>query len=218
MLTNRFLKIIPLSTAFLLMIACLVFARTDHKDYNSGKLDTCRDCHSGSGEMNSHGGFREHRVLAERAGTNCSDCHQQSFCLDCHKGGNIEAYKEKSLSRRGETMPTTHRSDFISIHSVKAKDDPQNCYRCHESRFCSDCHGQVPNKGSMSIKSHFAVGNTQRYFLTNASTPADFAAHAVEARRNLQSCEGCHPDGVVCTQCHTVSAPFARALRGRQSR
>jgi hypothetical protein len=26
--------------------------------------------------------------------------------------------------------------------------------------------------------------------------------HATEARRNLQSCATCHPDGDVCVQCH----------------
>ena len=214
MLNNRIIRILPLCTAFLLMIVSLAFARTDHKEYNTGKLDACRDCHSGSGEVDNHGGSREHRLLAERAGTNCLDCHQQSFCLDCHAGGNVEAYLQKSLSRKGETMPTTHRSDFISIHSIKAKDDPQQCYRCHESNFCSNCHNQVPNKGSMRVKSHSATGNTQRYFLTRASSAEENAAHAADAKRNLQSCEGCHPDAIVCTQCHNLSAG-ARIFRSR---
>jgi len=213
MLTKRIIKILSISTAFTLVIACLAFARTDHKEYKNSKLDDCRDCHTGANEMNSHGGFREHRLLARNATNNCSDCHQQSFCVDCHNGGNIEADKQKSLSRSGEPMPTTHRSDFISIHPIKAKDDPQNCYRCHEPRFCSDCHSRVPNKGSMRIKSHSAVGNTQRYFLTRTSPAADIAAHAAEARRNLQSCQGCHPDAVVCSQCHNLSAPGGKVFK-----
>ncbi len=28
--------------------------------------------------------------------------------------------------------------------------------------------------------------------------------HAIEARRNLQSCQACHPDGDVCIQCHSA--------------
>ena len=213
MLTKRIIKIMPLCTAFLRVIVCQAFARTDHKEYKNSKLDDCRECHSGAGEVKSHGGYREHLVLSRKADNNCSDCHQQSFCLDCHKGGNIEVDKKKSLSGKGEPMPTTHRSDFISIHAIKAKEDPQNCYRCHETSFCSDCHSKVQNKGGMRIKSHSAVGNTQRYFLTRASSAADISAHAAEARRNLQSCQGCHPDAVVCSQCHNMSAPGGKVFK-----
>ena len=51
-------------------------------------------------------------------------------------------------------MPKTHRSDFISIHAVKAADNPRDCYRCHESSFCSDCHNRQiqRNRSRMSIK------------------------------------------------------------------
>jgi hypothetical protein len=145
----------------------------------------------------NHGDFfvKEHRLLAQKAGNNCADCHQQSFCLDCHKGGGIEPDLKKSLSTKGEYMPKTHRSDFISIHSIKAKDNPQNCYRCHESSFCQDCHTKIRNKGSMKIKSHRPAGTSQIYNWNSD--------HASEARRNLQSCESCHPDADVCIQCHS---------------
>jgi hypothetical protein len=195
MINDKAFKITLLAAAFLLMIVCLSFARTDHRDYKNTKLEECRDCHSGSGVMSNHGAFfvKEHRLLAQRAGNNCADCHQQSFCLDCHKGGGIEPDLTRSLSRRGEYMPNTHRSDFISIHSIKAADNPQNCYRCHESKFCSDCHSKT-KKGSLNIKSHRKAGNTQIYNWNSD--------HAAEARRNLQSCESCHPEADVCVRCH----------------
>jgi hypothetical protein len=196
MITNKAFKIIFLSTAFLLMLVCLSFARTDHREYKGVTLNECRDCHSGSGVMSNHGAFfvKEHRLLAEKASNNCADCHEQSFCLDCHKGGGIEPDLQRSLSRRGEYMPKTHRSNFISIHPIKAADNPQNCYRCHESNFCSDCHNKS-QKGSMNIKSHRKAGASQ-IFNWNSD-------HAAEARRNLQSCEACHPDADVCIQCHS---------------
>ncbi|MBE0556515.1 MAG: cytochrome C, partial [Proteobacteria bacterium] len=77
--------------------------------------------------------------------------------------------------------------------SIKAADNPQNCYRCHESRFCTDCHSRT-KKGNLNIKSHRKVGNGQVYDWN--------ADHAAEARRNLQSCESCHPEADVCVQCH----------------
>src|SRR5574340_283774 len=156
MIINKAFKIVVLSTAFLLVLVCLSFARTDHRDYRNSKPDECKDCHSGAGVMSNHGAFfvKEHRLLAQKGGNNCADCHQQSFCTDCHKGGNIETDLTRSLSRRGETMPRTHRSDFISIHAVKATDNPQTCSRCHEANFCSDCHSKTRQKGSLRIKSH----------------------------------------------------------------
>src|SRR5512133_2635833 len=135
MINKKAFKIAVMTTAFLLVVAGLTYARTDHREYKGTALAECRDCHSGAGVANNHGAFfvKEHRLLAQKAGSNCADCHQQSFCLDCHKGGNIEPDLRKSLSRTGEPMPTTHRSSFISIHSIKAKQDPQTCNRCHEA-------------------------------------------------------------------------------------
>ena len=197
MINSKAMKIILLSTGFLIVLVCLAFARTDHRDFKSISLEECKDCHSSAGVIANHGDFfvKEHRLLAQKAGSNCADCHQQSFCLDCHKGGGIEPDLKRSLSTKGEYMPKTHRSDFISIHSIKAKDNSQSCYRCHESKFCSDCHSKIRNKGSMRIKSHRPAGTSQ-IFNWNSD-------HAAEARRNLQSCESCHPDADVCVQCHS---------------
>jgi hypothetical protein len=205
MLNKKGFKITIMSAALLLMVICLSHAASDHRAYRNSGLQECRDCHSASGVASNHGPLfvREHRLLAQNAGNNCAQCHDQSFCLDCHKGGNIEADLRKSLSRAGEPMPRSHRSNFISIHSIKSKSGTQDCYRCHESSFCVDCHNnKIKNKGSMKIKSHQAIGNTQRFIYT--------PDHGAEARRNLESCRSCHPDAVVCSQCHnmTTGQPF----------
>mgnify|MGYP001596688156 CR=1 FL=1 len=210
MITNKAYKVILLSTAFLLILVCLSFARTDHRQYRDSKLDECQDCHSGSGVINNHGAFfvQEHRFLAQKAGNNCADCHQQSFCVDCHQGGGITTDLQRGPSRRGEYKPRTHRSDFISIHSIKAADNPQNCYRCHQSSFCTDCHSRTRQKGNMNIKSHRKAGPLLQVYDWNSD-------HAAEARRNLQSCESCHPDADVCVQCHSSgkASPHPRNWR-----
>jgi len=195
---NGTFKFIFLLTAFLLLaLVTLSFARTNHREYRSLKPDECTECHQGSDVIPNHGAFwmKEHRLTAEKAGSNCADCHQQSFCLDCHVGGGIEPDLKSSLSRRGEYMPKTHRSDYISIHSMKATDNPQNCYRCHESGFCNDCHKGIREKGNMRIRSHRKAGPSNQTYNWNSD-------HAAEARRNLQSCESCHPDADVCVACH----------------
>ena len=209
MLMNRAIKIILMSTAFLLVVVCLSFARTDHKEYRGAKMEDCRDCHSGSGVMDNHGAFfmTDHKELARKASNNCADCHQQSYCLDCHKGGGLETDMKKSLSRRGEYMPNTHRSDFISIHSVKAADNPSNCYRCHESGFCSDCHNRQiqKNRNRMSFKRFDGQTDHVPVFdAPNVLNAGWVSFHSGEAKRNLQSCQACHPQKADCTNflCH----------------
>ena len=213
MMNTKAYKILLLAAAFLLMIVCLSFARTDHRDFKNSKPEECQDCHSASDVSANHGAFfvKEHRLLAQRGGNNCQECHQQSFCLDCHKGGAIDTDLTRSLSRRGETMPRSHRSDFISIHSLKAADNPQNCYRCHETRFCNDCHAKT-KQGTLRIKSHRKVGNSQIYDWNSD--------HAAEARRNLQSCESCHPEADVCIKCHSTGkvSPHPRTWKNIQKR
>ncbi len=139
----------------------------------------------------------EHRALAGKAGTNCIECHSQSFCNDCHTGGGVDAALRTPNFKRNY-MPKNHRSDFISIHPIKAKDNQQSCIRCHNQKFCSDCHARFP-KGSLRIKSHNPAGpNNQIYAASNWSID-----HSTEARRNLQSCQTCHPSGDVCIKCHS---------------
>lgn len=196
MTNNKKSRVILLAAAFVVVLAGLCFARTDHRQFINSKPEECQDCHRDSNVSANHGAFfvQEHRLLAQKAGSNCADCHQQSFCVDCHQGGGITADLQRGPSRRGEYKPRTHRSDFVSIHSLKAADSPQNCYRCHQASFCQDCHSRTRSKGSMKIKSHRKVGNAQLYDWNSD--------HAAEARRNLQSCESCHPDADVCVRCH----------------
>jgi hypothetical protein len=170
--------------------------KQQHKEYAGNKISECNDCHKGEGISPNHGSdwAREHRLLAGKAGNNCAQCHTQSYCLDCHQGGGINADLSTATFGR-DYIPKSHRSDFIAIHPIKALDNPQNCTRCHDTSFCNSCHSRFP-KGSLRIKSHQMLGaNGQRY------APA-INEHATEARRNLQSCQSCHPEGDVCIQCH----------------
>lgn len=169
-----------------------------HKEYAESKLSECASCHKAEGVAPTHDGdwVRSHRTLASKAGNNCAQCHDQSYCLDCHKGGGINA--DLSVSNFGrDYVPKSHRSDFVNIHPIKAQDNPQTCYRCHDQKFCNACHDRFP-KGSMRIKSHLMSGNTQ------SINSVAFGEHPAEARRNLQSCQACHPDGDVCIQCHSA--------------
>ncbi|HMN03844.1 MAG TPA: cytochrome C [Geobacter anodireducens] len=170
--------------------------KMSHKEYATTPIGECNACHKGEGIAPNHDAdwVRGHRVVASRAGKNCADCHVQQFCLDCHQGGGIEANLSTRTFMR-DYVPKSHRSNFLSIHPTKALDNPQSCTRCHDQSYCNECHARYP-KGSLRIKSHLMLGpNGQKY------SPG-LGEHAIEARRNLQSCQTCHPEGDVCIQCH----------------
>ena len=169
--------------------------KQQHKEYADMKLSECNSCHKAEGVAPNHDSdfVRNHRTLASKAGKNCAECHTQSWCLDCHQGGGINA--DLSVDTFGrDYIPKSHRTDFVNLHPVKALDNPQSCYRCHDQKYCNACHARFP-KGSMRIKSHLPSGSGQTFMWSSE--------HASEARRNLQSCQTCHPEGDVCLKCHS---------------
>ncbi len=176
--------------------------KESHSEYAKMGIKECNSCHKGEGVAPNHDAdfLRGHRVLAGKAGSNCTQCHDQASCLDCHQGGGIADDLTRSNFGR-DIKPRSHRSDFISIHPLKAQDNQQQCYRCHDQKYCTSCHSRFP-KGSLNIKSHNPAGaDRQTYAATNWR-----ADHSTEARRNLQSCQTCHPEGDVCISCHSSGA------------
>jgi len=200
-----------------LLTAAMVFAREDHRAYRELKLPECAECHIGSGVVPNHGGGwqKEHRVPAGGPNNNCYHCHDQAWCLNCHKGGGLDAPLSASQWKR-DIAPESHRTDWISIHPIQASSTPQQCSRCHEPRFCQACHGKQ-KKNELTIASHRKTSTGQSYILL---LPAE---HAAEARRNLASCQACHPDGDQCMPCHSARSglrinPHPREFKGDRIR
>ncbi len=200
-------------------------AKESHKDYADMKIADCNSCHKSEGVSPNHDAdwLRSHRLLANQGEKNCGDCHDQSFCLDCHQGGGIDA-KLSTRNYQADYTPKSHRSDWLEIHPLKALDNPQTCYRCHDNNYCSQCHSKFRPQ-DLQFQSHrrqfrdiplSSVGPNHELFnsaqcqtchpgglLTSHQWSAD---HAREARRNLQSCRSCHSDGDVCLTCHSAVA------------
>jgi hypothetical protein len=65
----------------------------------------------------------------------------------------------------------------------------------------------------LRIKSHTMLG------ANNQTTSWGIGEHSTEARRNLQSCQTCHPEGDVCVQCHSSGKvrPHPRSWRSTGS-
>lgn len=175
-----------------------VAQKESHKDYAEMKISECADCHKAAGIAPNHDSdwVRGHRVVASKAVKNCDQCHAQKFCLDCHSGGGTgDDLAVEAFGR--DYKPKSHRSDWIDLHGIKSTDNPQSCKRCHEPRYCNECHAKFPG-GDLRIKSHRSLGSEHQAYFNGINA----AEHAAEARRNLQSCQACHPDGDVCIQCH----------------
>jgi len=206
--------------------ALSVYALTSHSDYKGMAIKDCNSCHASSGVPSNHISMwaKEHRLYAEKRPNNCKDCHDQAFCLDCHKGGGID--RDLHVSTSGvDYMPRSHRTDWREIHPIKAIAEPDSCYRCHDSkRFCSECHKKF-NPADLRVLSHrkgwsdleAGSGGPMHSTFTTAQCPTCHpnsllpkhqwsSEHAREARKNLSSCQSCHPEGDVCLKCHSAKS------------
>ena len=173
----------------------------EHKQqYDSGQ---CRECHTDLKRFAlkpvsdfSHAGnfVKDHKRAARTSGATCADCHDQSFCTDCHTGTVAERI-EILLPERVE-RDFIHRNDFRSRHAMEASHDSVSCARCHGQTFCSTCHA--------------AQGLTPTATNPRSPHPAGYAlpgsgqSHGTDARRDIAACASCHDQGAksICVDCH----------------
>ena len=191
----------------------------------------CLDCHdqdyadmTNLGNIKTHGAVwaLNHRSEAKSGAMDCAACHQQNFCLDCHKAGFADEQGDF-----GNSMINVHKSDFHVTHPIAARTNQQLCASCHEPSFCSDCHtdfrGRTGRAKSPSHARTFDLGfngdidaihagmtgatNCDACHLQGSVSPSfhDWSVgHAREARRSLTTCQACHPQGDVCISCHSA--------------
>jgi len=155
-----------------------------------------------------------HGLEAKRGAIDCSACHRQSDCLECHQSGFANEFGEF-----GSNMINVHRSEFLVTHPIAARTEPQLCSSCHEPKFCSSCHDDFRNAGiEPAFDSHrrgWQVLNFNHNHdnLTTCQTchpdsvlPSQewHSRHSREARKNLATCQACHPEGDICISCHSA--------------
>jgi hypothetical protein len=157
----------------------------------------------------------DHRAAVKSKSIDCSTCHQQAFCMECHKAGFAD-----EMSELGNNMINVHRAEFRVTHPIPARTDPQLCSSCHENQFCVDCHSRFAPE-DLALVSHRkgwslmrVVGTPHEDFTEdmcqqchpNSVLPAHewSSSHAREARKNLVTCQACHPEGDICLTCHSA--------------
>ncbi|UCZ56507.1 cytochrome c family protein [Desulfurispirillum indicum] len=174
---------------------------------------TCVSCH-GNSFMNvvtypgkkTHGPAwaLNHGPMAKAEVMDCMACHQEftdkarkgnnpraTTCYECHTPSG----KDTLFGPLGGGLHNVHGSDFRTNHSLAARTDQRLCASCHtESRFCADCHNTVGLREGSGINPH-------RF---HEYPSAQWArGHATEARKNLATCQACHPTGNTCIKCHS---------------
>lgn len=164
----------------------------------------CARCHSDLHRFRiddvslvSHGpGFlRRHGEQARTDSALCTQCHEPTFCEDCHmsaQGAPLEMFEPTAVYR-----DFVHRGDFLARHSVEVGLERGTCVRCHGVSFCDGCHQASGVGGSVAANSPHPPGWLD---------PLSPFGHARAARRDMLSCVSCHEQDAeqTCVPCHRV--------------
>ncbi|ADU67196.1 hypothetical protein Selin_2481 [Desulfurispirillum indicum S5] len=173
-----------------------------------------------------------HGPMAKAEVMDCMACHQEftdkarkdrnpraTTCYDCHTPSG----KDSEFGPFGGSLHNVHSSDFHVTHPLAARTDQRLCASCHtEPRFCVDCHNDF-NRNELALESH------RRGFSSLLTSPSGVAheqfnetqcqtchvdsvlpthkwarGHGIEARKNLTTCQACHPTGNTCIKCHSA--------------
>ncbi len=183
--------------------------------------NTCESCHLNLAllrpeEHNMTDFLRQHRQVALRADANCSSCHTEETCQECHNGSELigvtvpgsdlqvpSGPREFAIARgQGQNKLKVHDAGFRFTHGVAAQQKTMECQTCHESQeFCSTCHlaGGNINQGAFRPFSH------SRPNFATVGVGSGGGLHAREARRDIESCASCHDVQAAdptCVLCH----------------
>jgi len=144
-----------------------------------------------------HGpGFsRRHGTAAGADTALCTQCHDASFCEDCHL--SAQGLPLELLEPTRQYRDFVHRGDFFSRHGVEAGLARGTCLRCHGVSSCDGCHRASGVGGGVAPGSPHPPGWLD---------PTSPFGHSRAARRDLLSCVSCHEADAetTCVPCHRV--------------
>jgi hypothetical protein len=164
--------------------------------------------------------LRQHGALARPSGESCAACHDQTYCAECHSPQTAAGRASIVFPERVDRT-YIHRGDYVSRHMIDAGANPASCRRCHGSAFCESCHEL---QGLSKVDPAFgkvaeAVRRPASHDQTNwVSGGTGTPAHGHAARRDINSCAGCHDQGAqaTCVGCHSDRAGPDKAPHPRK--
>lgn len=121
-----------------------------------------------------------HSALASSGGENCTICHSENTCAECHDGLG---------------SPSFHPLDFMASHGPEAFGRVSDCKSCHNAEgFCRECHIGSGIEGGEGLIAPFHDGQTLWIL-----------SHPQAARQDLESCVSCHQQKD-CLRCHSATS------------
>jgi hypothetical protein len=122
---------------------------------------------------------KDHGKIAQFDKQACGHCHQNSYCIVCHEGDNLDRL--------------SHPLNYLHNHGIDARVNKETCLTCHEEfAFCIDCHQR-----EMVMPRNHAYANW--------TNPQTGGMHKSVAASDLDYCMSCHNDAYarnVCIECH----------------
>jgi Cytochrome c7 and related cytochrome c len=164
--------------------------------------------------------FKEHKrlVRVEGLSNDCAVCHSDNFCQACHADVTTQFTRGALQRSVAENRPATagrlplvkqrvHDLNFVFTHALDLRSKQSDCYSCHNQQtFCSDCHARNQDAG---FAAPFPLSHKMSDFV-RVGVGSGGGEHAVLARRDIESCAGCHDiEGrdPACIQCHVDRLP-----------
>ncbi len=157
----------------------------------------CEQCHKSKRKVSSTGDLlMPHEAHTKLRGLKCVDCHRDlvhtatgkkknmpamNVCYKCHDGK--KAPNACSSCHTEKAVPEDHnQDDWLKVHSLKQKEDPEYCENCHGwvKDYCSECHQRKPSTHATKWRT-----NHKTRILADGK----------------QGCNHCHNDDM-CIRCH----------------
>jgi len=148
----------------------------------------------------------------------CSQCHEPSFCSECHAALPLLRPSERHPER--VFADYIHKGNYVATHPWDARTDPASCMRCHGRSSCEDCH----TSRGISERGAKITGTTGHFHGPGVLVRGSSDFHGSAARRDILSCAACHGEGGSgnCVTCHQVGAfggnPHPPGFRSHLSR
>lgn len=146
----------------------------------------------------------------------CVMCHgvesQTHFCSSCHHG-------EKSNNWNFDTS-----KDWTSIQHTEAvgQDGFDSCMaRCHDLKFCNDCHANLTKLPVSHLAADFVRPATPSITVFGQTPAPVRAGHALTSLQSTKSCTVCHGEegikSAFCMGCHQIDLPHEQQFKNFHS-
>lgn len=202
---------------------------------NMPKMETCVTCHNDARASQdcevchtqvallrpaSHtpSWIHRHDESMRSATEDCTICHQFDFCQECHDGATLAAPQKSNISNvppvgkqnwniNNMVMQRNHSANFMFIHPVEARQNPERCKVCHDTEsFCNTCHDSNAHKDLVKPDWHGGPD----WGAVALGFGSGGGRHARMAKQDISLCASCHDangEDPVCLLCHMDRNP-----------